>query len=101
MIVRVRNRAIGDGYWERDGKWRKGQLRLYFRTTPTHIPEGRILDIEFEQKYENPAEGQFDVNKLRDDLIARFGPPRHVMLPGIEWYEGDQPKWLPAWTSKS
>lgn len=77
---------LGDDF-QQDSTWQKGPLKLGFKTTPHASPEGRILFIVFVQKYKNPAEGQFDVNKLHDDLVAKFGPS-HGKLPSITWYEG-------------
>ena len=68
-------------------QWSKGHLRLLFKASPYGSPHGRIHSIRFLQSYENPAEGQFNVDEVRRDLIARYGPPRRELLPSMQWSE--------------
>ena len=76
-----------DAGWTSYSQWSKGQLRLLFKASPSGSPHERIHSIRFYQSYENPAEGQFNVDEVRRDLIARYGPPRRELLPQMLWSE--------------
>lgn len=61
----------GDGGSGPHALWRKGALTLQYKADR----RGRIDSVKLTQEFKSPAEGQFDVAQVRQELIARYGSP--------------------------
>lgn len=61
----------GDSGFGQTAVWRKGNMDLNFKADR----RGRIDKISFQQQFKDSADGQFDIAQVRQELIARYGPP--------------------------
>lgn len=74
-LLEQRGWAFANGgagtYGGQHAVWRKGNMELSYNTDR----RGRIDKISYLQQFKDPAEGQFDIAQVRQELIARYGSP--------------------------